>query len=144
MIQATSKWINRSRLSPLKSVRLYCKTVCGGSAKEVRLCTTAECPLYAYRFGRNPSRCGVGGCQRSRNGQFLPKTIHSRGEIPTMTPQEGLDMGEAVLARLGSNMNGSGKSKIEAMKGEVQIEKTSSGLLIRLTQDIQESKDEGR
>jgi len=134
MIQATSKWINRTRLSPLKSVRLYCKTVCGGSAKEVRLCTTADCPLYAYRFGKNPSRCGVGGCQRSRNGQFLRKSIHSRGEIQTMASKEGSDMGEAVLARPGSNMKGSGGSKIEVSQGEVRIEKTSSGMVIRLTQ----------
>ena len=141
MIQATTKWVKRIRLSPLKSVRRYCKTVCGGSAKEVRLCTTADCPLYAYRFGKNPSRCGVGGgCQRSRNGQFLRKSIHSRGKIPTMASKEGVDMGNAVLACLGSNMNESGESQIEVSQGEVRIEKTSSGLLIRLTQAPQQSQ----
>jgi len=51
-----------------------------------------------------------------------------------MASKEGSDMGEAVLARPGSNMKGSGGSKIEVSQGEVRIEKTSSGMVIRLTQ----------
>ncbi len=47
--------------TPLKSIRIYCTTVCSSQLKEVRLCSMSDCPLYIYRFGRNPSRSGIGG-----------------------------------------------------------------------------------
>jgi len=31
-----------------------------GSPKEVRLCLSEDCPLYVFRFGRNPRRKGIG------------------------------------------------------------------------------------
>ena len=70
------------RLSPLKAIRANCLDCCGGSSKEVELCSAnprdislAEaagdetpykgCFLYEYRFGRNPARRGLGGNTRS-------------------------------------------------------------------------------
>lgn len=47
-------------VSPVKAIRAKCLD-CAGSPKEVRLCSTESCPLYFYRFGKNPSRAGVGG-----------------------------------------------------------------------------------
>ena len=38
-------------IRPLKAIRAKCLDCCGGSAKEVRLCTAKDCPLYLYRFG---------------------------------------------------------------------------------------------
>lgn len=48
------------KLTPLKSIRRKCVDCMAGSAKEVRLCPSEDCPLYLYRFGRNPSRKGIG------------------------------------------------------------------------------------
>jgi len=41
---------------PLKSIRKFCLNCVGNSAREVELCTDLQCPLYPYRFGRDPRR----------------------------------------------------------------------------------------
>ena len=42
--------------SPLKAIRSYCLSCCLESALEVKLCPAEECPLWAFRFGKNPYR----------------------------------------------------------------------------------------
>ena len=42
--------------TPIKSIRKFCIDCQGGSFKEVRLCTSRDCPLYAYRMGTRPSQ----------------------------------------------------------------------------------------
>lgn len=42
---------NEAYIRPLKAIRAKCLDCCGGSAKEVRLCTAKDCLLYLYRFG---------------------------------------------------------------------------------------------
>ena len=42
--------------TPIKSIRAYCIECQGGSYKEVRLCTSHDCPLYGYRMGKRPSQ----------------------------------------------------------------------------------------
>ena len=39
--------------SPVKAIRKHCLE-CAGSSKEVTLCPIQECPLYPFRFGKNP------------------------------------------------------------------------------------------
>jgi hypothetical protein len=46
--------------TPLKAIILKCLD-CGGRPKEVKDCPVHDCPLYSYRFGKNPNRAGVGG-----------------------------------------------------------------------------------
>ena len=46
----------QKNLSPIKSIRSYCLDCSNGSAKEVKLCPVEHCPLYQYRFGKNPKR----------------------------------------------------------------------------------------
>ena len=41
-------------LSPLKAIRQKCLDCCCWSSREVSLCTTTKCPLYEYRFGKQP------------------------------------------------------------------------------------------
>lgn len=48
------------KLTPLRAIRAKCLDCMAGSAKEVRLCPSEDCPLYLYRFGRNPKRKGIG------------------------------------------------------------------------------------
>jgi len=40
------------KLSPLKAIRAHCLTCCNGSAQEVRLCSSTQCPSYPYRSGK--------------------------------------------------------------------------------------------
>lgn len=47
--------------SPVQSIRQHCLNCVGGSRLEVKLCTSIDCPLFPYRFGKNPNRKGIGG-----------------------------------------------------------------------------------
>ena len=42
--------------NPVKAIRAKCLDCCGGSSNEVKLCPATECPIYAFRLGRNPYR----------------------------------------------------------------------------------------
>ena len=42
--------------SPLKAIRAKCLDCCYDSANEVKLCVAENCPLYPFRFGKNPFR----------------------------------------------------------------------------------------
>jgi len=41
---------------PLSAIRAKCLDCSGWSPKEVELCPIGACPLYAYRFGKSPTR----------------------------------------------------------------------------------------
>lgn len=58
-----------AKISPLKAIRKQCLECCGGSAKEVKLCTVPNCSLYPFRFGKNPNRRG----RRGGNVEALKK-----------------------------------------------------------------------
>ena len=40
--------------SPLKAIRCFCIECMGGQVREVKDCTAPNCPLYAFRMGKNP------------------------------------------------------------------------------------------
>ena len=42
--------------TPLKAIRKKCLNCSYWSPKEVRECTTINCAIYPYRFGRRPSK----------------------------------------------------------------------------------------
>ena len=42
--------------NPVKVIRDKCLDCCGGSSKEVELCPVEKCPLWKWRFGKNPFR----------------------------------------------------------------------------------------
>ena len=42
--------------SPLKAIRYFCLECLGESPEEVKNCTCPDCPLYPFRFGKNPYR----------------------------------------------------------------------------------------
>lgn len=44
------------RICPIKAIRLKCLDCSGGSSVEVARCTAENCPLWHYRFGKNPFR----------------------------------------------------------------------------------------
>ena len=43
-----------NRISPIKAIRAKCLDCCCGQTNEVLLCTCTDCPLYVFRFGKNP------------------------------------------------------------------------------------------
>ena len=49
------------RLTPLKAIRVKCLDCSGFQPSEIRNCGITDCPLYPYRFGKNPNRAGIGG-----------------------------------------------------------------------------------
>ncbi len=50
MLEILKKHSNK-RLSPLKSIKLYCKEVCScGEILSWKECTFTACPLFRYRF----------------------------------------------------------------------------------------------
>lgn len=48
--------MDKVETNPVKVLRLKCLDCCCGSAKEVALCPAEDCPLWPWRFGRNPYR----------------------------------------------------------------------------------------
>lgn len=62
-------------LTPIKAIRAHCLDCMCGQATEVRLCPIADCSLYPYRMGHNPSRKGKGG----NTGHFAPKSTAQVG-----------------------------------------------------------------
>ncbi len=60
-------------MTPLKSIRKNCLECSAGSAKEVRLCQIEDCSLYRFRFGKNPSRAGIGG--KGFTTEFVQKSL---------------------------------------------------------------------
>ena len=45
-----------SNKNPVKAIRLKCLECSGGSSSEVDKCHIKECPVYPFRYGRNPFR----------------------------------------------------------------------------------------
>lgn len=42
--------------NPVKVIRAKCLECCCGQVNEVALCVCTDCPLYEWRFGKNPYR----------------------------------------------------------------------------------------
>ena len=57
--------------TPLKRIRAKCLDCCCYQRNEVKLCPSTDCPLWIFRFGRNPHRKGKGGnSQNFRKNQI--------------------------------------------------------------------------
>lgn len=41
-------------VSPLKAIKAKCLDCCCEQINEVKLCPVVDCPLYPFRFGKNP------------------------------------------------------------------------------------------
>ena len=50
----------KNKLTPLRAIRKKCLDCMCGSAYEVKVCPSDDCPLFSYRFGKNPARKGLG------------------------------------------------------------------------------------
>lgn len=52
MIQETE---NEKRVTPLRAIRAKCLDCMCGSSNEVALCPSEDCPLFNFRYGKNPN-----------------------------------------------------------------------------------------
>lgn len=41
--------------NPVKAIRAFCLE-CLGTYEEIKVCSATKCPLYLFRFGKNPYR----------------------------------------------------------------------------------------
>jgi len=53
-LSQVSGFLNDKHITPIKAIRLKCLDCCGGSSYEVSECSSSNCSLYAYRFGKRP------------------------------------------------------------------------------------------
>lgn len=44
------------KTNPVKAIREKCLDCCCGSTVEIKECTVETCPIYPFRFGKNPFR----------------------------------------------------------------------------------------
>jgi hypothetical protein len=58
------------KLTPIKAIRKKCLDCCAGQVSEIRRCTIPDCPLFGYRFGKNPARQGLGNRENLLSGKF--------------------------------------------------------------------------
>ena len=40
--------------SPLMAIKVFCLECCGYERIEVKSCSALQCPLFEFRFGKNP------------------------------------------------------------------------------------------
>ena len=59
--------------SPIRAVRLKCLDCTCNSPKEVEACPIKACPLWAFRFGRNPYRKPVSEERRAAAAERMRK-----------------------------------------------------------------------
>lgn len=76
--------MEEKRITPLKAVRLKCLDCSNGSSNEVKLCPVEKCPLYPFRFGKNPNRDGL-----TNSGSFERKTHGAANDSDANSIEEG-------------------------------------------------------
>lgn len=70
--------------SPVKAIRAYCLSCVCGNAAEVRRCEITRCPLYPFRFGKNPYYGKKGRVEESpEDFMEIAETPETEGFRPT-------------------------------------------------------------
>ncbi len=85
-------------LTPMKAVRVKCLDCSCGSFTEVEHCPVECCPLYPYRFGKNPNRTGIGN--RSAKPPVANSVPTQHGTKTANSPTEGKDTSETNYQKI--------------------------------------------
>ncbi len=85
--------------TPLKSIRFKCLECCCDSPYEVKLCTATNCPLYPYRFGKNPNRTGL------KNKGSFTKNNGSTNDSEKIRETEGKDTTQEFDSEISGQMS---------------------------------------
>lgn len=75
-------------MTPVKAIRAKCLDCCCGSADEVRLCPCTDCPLYEFRFGKNPN-IKLSAQEKERRASLLPVNTQKYGTFTEETLSDG-------------------------------------------------------
>ena len=75
-------------MTPMKAIRAKCLDCCCGQYKEVELCPCKDCPLYPYRFGKNPN-IKLTDEQRAARAARLKNIARQQGDFSHSTTKEG-------------------------------------------------------
>ncbi len=75
-------------LTPIKAIRAKCLDCCCGQYKEVELCPCRDCPLYPYRFGKNPNY-KLTDEQKAKRAAYLKKSPTQLGDSQREAVPEG-------------------------------------------------------
>ena len=55
------------RITPMKAIRAKCLECSNDSWLEVKECPVTECPLWEFRFGKNPKRKKISNSKQTRS-----------------------------------------------------------------------------
>lgn len=66
------------KLTPIRAIRAKCLDCSGGRPSIVKKCSSQECDLFPYRFGKNPRRKGIGGGRRDSSCKTAIKACSER------------------------------------------------------------------
>ena len=122
--------MERKYLSPLKSIRRYCLTRCENGPKAVRGCNDEECPNHPYRMAKQPSRAGIGVCDRDTTGRFRRKDTAQAGSLTGNNENKGVDKDKVNLCKPDTN-----KQEISlASEGIIKVKKSGKTMTIEVTQ----------
>lgn len=69
--------MSNNMLTPIKAIRRWCLKCSGFQPSEVRRCEISDCPLFFYRFGKNPNRKGIGGLRRNPSSETATQVVDS-------------------------------------------------------------------
>lgn len=62
--------------TPLRAIRAHCLECSGNHPKEVRLCQIQKCPLFPFRFGKNPNRKGIAPSTTNLNSKSQIQSVN--------------------------------------------------------------------
>ncbi len=89
--------------TPLKAIRIHCCDCQGWQKTEVALCPSVDCALWAYRFGRRPSKEDIEAVNGTED-RFLSEKL-SHGIVKSVGQPK-----QAFMPQLGAVYNASGTS----------------------------------
>ena len=75
--------MNEKITNPVKAIRAKCLDCCCGSAANVKLCDIERCPLFAFRFGKNPYRSKRTISEEQRQA-FIQRMKEKRNSIDSI------------------------------------------------------------
>jgi hypothetical protein len=74
--------------SPIKAIRAYCLDCSNGQYSVVRKCPCKKCPLFAFRFGKNPFHTLAKNGQHSQQTGAYAQLVSTSGERGKIMPKD--------------------------------------------------------
>jgi len=126
-----NKKMGDKRFGPVLAIRTKCLECMDEKPSLVRKCDSEDCALHFYRFGKNPSRKGIGNHRVQETSIPFTKKVISAREFKNVSQNKSKD------ALLGDPQLKSPPNEEIAFsgKGDFRIEKAGKEYIIRLTQE---------